>query len=182
MLGLGPALLFVIGNRMCGRRASRRERFSVHFTNAVIVAALVVAHFTIGLPVLLLVQLPVLLLAGAAGVWLFYVQHQFEHVYWARRPAWTPMKAALEGSSYYKLPRVLQWITGSIGLHHIHHVQPRIPFYNLQACQDAVPAFQAVAPLTLRRGFDSLRLRLLDEANRRMVSWTAAEGRTSPRL
>jgi Fatty acid desaturase len=151
--------------------ATRRERFSVHFTNAGLVAALLVAHLTIGLPTLLVIQLPTLLLAGAAGVWLFYVQHQFEDVYWAHREAWEPMRAALEGSSYYKLPKVLQWFTGNIGLHHIHHVQPRIPSYNLQQCQDAIPAFQAVPPLTLRRSLDSLRLRLLDESGRRMVSW-----------
>jgi len=154
-----------------GRGASSRERFSVHFTNATLLAVLLIAHFTIGLPVFLLVQLPALLLAGVIGVWLFYVQHQFEDAYWARRPAWDPMKAALEGSSYYKLPKVLQWITGSIGLHHIHHVQPRIPFYNLQPCQDAVPAFQAVRPLTFRRSLDSLGLRLVDEARHRMVGW-----------
>lgn len=173
MFGVGPAILFVIGNRFSGPDATRRERFSVHFTNAAIVAVLTVAHFTIGVPTLLLTQLPTLLLAGAVGVWLFYVQHQFEDVYWARRPAWDPMKAALDGSSYYKLPKVLQWFTGSIGLHHIHHVQPRIPFYNLQRCQDAIPAFQAVPPLTLRRSLDSLRLRLLDETGRRMVTWVA---------
>jgi omega-6 fatty acid desaturase (delta-12 desaturase) len=171
MFGVGPAILFVLGNRGYGRGATRRERFSVHVTNAGIVAALLAAHLTIGVPVLLFTQLPALLLAGSIGVWLFYVQHQFEDAYWARREAWDPTKAALEGSSYYKLPKVLQWFTGSIGLHHIHHVQPRIPFYNLQRCQDAIPAFQTVPPLTLRRSLDSLRLRLLDESDRRMVTW-----------
>jgi acyl-lipid omega-6 desaturase (Delta-12 desaturase) len=176
MFGVGPAILFVFGNRVVGPGATRRERFSVHFTNAGLVAALLVAHWTIGLPTLLLIELPTLLLAGAVGVWLFYVQHQFEGVYWARRGAWEPMRAALEGSSYYKLPKVLQWFTGSIGLHHIHHVQPRIPSYNLQRCQDAIPAFQAVPALTLRRSLDSLRLRLLDETDQRMVSWVAVNG------
>jgi omega-6 fatty acid desaturase (delta-12 desaturase) len=184
MFGIGPALLFVFGNRVSGPGASKRERFSVHFTNAGIAAALVVAYLTIGLPTLLWTQLPTTLLAGAAGVWLFYVQHQFEDVYWAHHETWEPIKAALEGSSYYKLPKVLQWFTGSIGLHHIHHVQPRIPCYNLQPCQDAVPAFQAVPPLTLRRSLDSLRLRLLDETNRRMVSLdrvTPRDARPDPR-
>ena len=171
MFGIGPAILFLFGNRVYGPGASKRERFSVLFTNAGIVAALVVAYLTIGLSTLLWVQLPTTLLAGAVGVWLFYVQHQYEDVYWAHHEAWDPMRAALEGSSYYKLPKVLQWFTGSIGLHHIHHVQPRIPSYNLQRCQDAVPVFQKVPPLTLRRSLDSLRLRLLDEANQRMVSW-----------
>jgi acyl-lipid omega-6 desaturase (Delta-12 desaturase) len=175
MFGIGPALLFLIGYRFSGSGHGRRERFSVYFTNAGIVAAFLVAYLTIGLPTLLLIQLPTLLLAGAAGVWLFYVQHQFDDVYWARHEAWDPMKAALEGSSYYQLPTVLQWFTGSIGLHHIHHVQPRIPFYNLQRCQDTIPAFQAVPPLTLRRSLHSLRLRFLDETGRRMVTLAAVK-------
>jgi omega-6 fatty acid desaturase (delta-12 desaturase) len=172
MLGIGPALVFVLDNRWPWSGKSRRERFSVHFTNVGIVAALVGAHLTIGLPIFLATQVPTQLLAGAIGVWLFYIQHQFEDVYWARRPEWEPVKAALEGSSYYKLPRVLQWVTGSIGLHHIHHVQPRIPYYNLQKCQAAIPVFQAVPPLTFRRSLHSLRLRLVDEQRRRMVTWT----------
>jgi acyl-lipid omega-6 desaturase (Delta-12 desaturase) len=172
LLGIGPALLFLVDNRWPWSGKSPRERFSVHVTNAGIVAALIGAHLTIGLPIFLATQVPTQLLAGAIGVWLFYIQHQFEDAYWARRPAWEPVKAALEGSSYYKLPRVLQWLTGSIGLHHIHHVQPRIPFYRLQSCQDAVPAFQAVPPLTIRRSLHSLRLRLVDEERRRMVTWT----------
>jgi acyl-lipid omega-6 desaturase (Delta-12 desaturase) len=171
MLGIGPGIMFVLANRWPPRDGTRRERLSVHVTNTAIVLALVVARLTVGLKVFLLTQAPILLLAATAGVWLFYVQHQFEDVYWARRPGWEPMKAALEGSSYYRLPRLLQWLTGSIGLHHIHHVQPRIPFYNLQRCQVSVPAFQAVPPLTLRRSLHSLRLRLVDEAQRRMVSW-----------
>jgi acyl-lipid omega-6 desaturase (Delta-12 desaturase) len=171
MFAIGPALLFVVGNRLSGSGASRRERFSVWLTNAALLAGLVVGHFTIGLPTLLLTMVPTVLLAGSVGVWLFYVQHQFDEVYWARREAWDPMKAALEGSSYYKLPRLLQWFTGSIGLHHIHHVQPRIPFYNLQDCQDTIPAFQAVPPLTIRRSLSSLRLRLFDEAAGHMVTW-----------
>ena len=172
MLGIGPALLFVIGNRWPPRDAGRREQFSVHFTNAGILGTLAVAHFTIGLPVFLLTQLPTFIIAATAGVWLFYVQHQYEDAYWARRPEWEPMKAALEGSSYYKLPRVLQWFTGSIGLHHVHHVQPRIPFYNLQRCQDSIPVLRQVPPLTLRGSLRSLRLRLVDEERHRMVTWS----------
>lgn len=97
MFGAGPAILFVFGNRVFGAGATRRERFSVRFTNAGLVTALLVAHWTIGLPTLLLIALPTILLVGAVGVWLFYVQHQFESVYWARREAWEPMRAALEG-------------------------------------------------------------------------------------
>jgi acyl-lipid omega-6 desaturase (Delta-12 desaturase) len=184
MLGIGPALVFVLDNRWPWSVTNRRERFSVHFTNAGIVAALVVAHLTIGLPIFLATLVPTQLLAGAMGVWLFYVQHQFEDVYWARRPAWEPVRAALEGSSYYKLPRVLEWMTGSIGLHHIHHVQPRIPFYRLRRCLAAVPTFQDVPPLTIRGSLRSARLRLVDEERRQMVTWAdlAAEltGRAKP--
>jgi acyl-lipid omega-6 desaturase (Delta-12 desaturase) len=176
MLGIGPAVLFVIGNRWPSSRDGRKDRLSVHVVNAGIAVTLVVAHLTIGLPVFLATQVPVAALAASIGVWLFYVQHQFEDVYWARRPAWKPMRAALEGSSYYKLPRVLQWLTGSIGLHHIHHVQPRIPFYNLQSCQAAIPVFQAVPSLTIRRSLHSLRLRLVDEERQRMVTWAGLLG------
>jgi len=171
MFGVGPALLFLAGNRLPEQNASRRERISVHATNAYLVAGLVAGHFTIGLPTLLLTMVPTLVLAGTIGVWLFYVQHQYDDVYWARHGTWDPMKAALEGSSYYKLPAPLQWLTGSIGLHHIHHVQPRIPLYNLQQCQETVPIFQSVPPLTLARSFDTLRLRLFDETSGRMVTW-----------
>ena len=181
MMGVGPALLFLAGNRWPMSRDGRKERRSVHVTNAGLAVTLVVAHLTIGLPVFVATQVPILVLAATIGVWLFYVQHQFEDVYWARRPAWEPLKAALEGSSYYKLPGVLQWLTGSIGLHHIHHVQPRIPFYRLQSCQDAVPAFQAVPALTIRRSLHSLRLRLVDEQRRRMVTWSDVRSLRLPR-
>ncbi len=179
MLGLGPGLVFVLANRWPPSGGTRRERLSVHVTNAGIAATVVLAYYTVGLPLFLLVEGSTLLLAATAGVWLFYVQHQFEDAYWARRPAWEPMKAALEGSSYYKLPRVLQWVTANIGLHHVHHVQPRIPFYNLPRCQDAVPAFQAVPPLTIRASLRSLRLRLVDESRRRMVTWAEVKSHLS---
>jgi len=99
-------------------------------------------------------------------------------VYWARHRDWDPMKSALEGSSYYKLPKVLQWITGNIGLHHIHHFRPRVPNYNLQACYDGEPLFQAVQPLTIRRSMKSLRLNLWDEAAQELVSFRSAKGRS----
>ncbi len=169
LMGIGPGLEFVLHNRFVAARDSKRERFSVHFTNAAMAAALVAAHFTVGIPAFVLTQLPTLLVAGVFGMWLFYVQHQFEDAYWARRPEYEPLRAALEGSSFYKLPKVLQWMTGSIGLHHIHHVQPRIPFYNLQRCQASIPAFQAVPPLTMLRSLHALRLRLVDEVRQRVV-------------
>lgn len=171
MFGIGPVIVFVFGHRFAKKGAAPPERRSVVRTNLALLALLVLVHFTIGLRTYLLIMTPILLVAGAAGVWLFYVQHQFEGVYWARHAAWDPLAAALRGSSYYKLPKGLQWITGNIGLHHIHHVQSRIPNYNLQAVQERVAAFQAVRPLTLLSSLRCLRLRLWDEAAQRLVGF-----------
>lgn len=171
MFGLGPGLIFLIAQRWSHKGARKRERYSVVFTNLAILAIIGVASLTIGFRTYVLIQLPTMLVAGAIGVWLFYVQHQFEGVYWSRHEAWDPMRAALEGSSYYKLPKVLQWVTGNIGLHHIHHVRPRIPNYNLQQCYDDLPAMQAVEPLTILRSLKSLWMNLWDEERQKMVSF-----------
>jgi len=109
--------------------------------------------------------------SGAAGVWLFYVQHQFEGTYWEHSGAWDYTNAALQGSSYYKLPKILQWFSGNIGFHHIHHLSPRIPNYNLQSCHESHPLFQTVQPVTLRRSLKSLAFRLWDESRRKLVSF-----------
>ena len=169
--GLGPGFVFLITQRFPHKGAGKRQRFSVYLTNLAILAIIALASLTIGFRTYVLVQLPIMLIAGAAGVWLFYIQHQFEGVYWARHDEWDPWRAALEGSSYYRLPRVLQWFTGNIGLHHIHHVRPRIPNYNLQRCYDEVPAMQAVKPLTIRASLKALRFDLYDEKRKKLVSF-----------
>jgi acyl-lipid omega-6 desaturase (Delta-12 desaturase) len=166
----GPVIVFVFEHRFAPHGATSRERFSVRYTNVGIAAAVVAAALTIGVRTLVEIQFPIGLLAGGAGIWLFYVQHQFDDVYWSRHETWDRWRAAMAGSSYYKLPKVLQWVTLSIGLHHIHHVQPRVPSYALQPCQDGVPAFRDVTPLTIRQSLHSLRLRLWDEAHARMVT------------
>jgi omega-6 fatty acid desaturase (delta-12 desaturase) len=171
MFGIGPGVVFLLGHRFSHKQATRRERNSVWITNLALLGIAILATFTIGLRTYLIIQVPIMLIAGAAGVWLFYVQHQYEGVYWARQEVYEPLRAALEGSSYYRLPKVLQWITGNIGLHHIHHVQPKIPNYNLQACQDQVSAFHAVEPLTLIRSFLTVRLHLWDENLGKLVSF-----------
>ena len=171
MFGLGPAVSFLVAQRFFRKGSKRRERNSVLITNVALLAILVVASLTIGLGTYLLIQLPIILIAGTLGFWLFYVQHQYEDVYWARNGVWDPVKAALEGSSYYKLPQVLQWCTGNIGLHHIHHLRPRIPNYKLQRCYDRVPAMQAVTPLTLSTSLRSLRMNLWDERQQKLVSF-----------
>lgn len=176
---LGPPILFLIAHRIPRKEDKKRERRSVHYTNLAILGILVIASVTIGLRTYLLIQLPIMAVAGAIGVWMFYVQHQFEKDYWARHEDWDPVRAALDGSSYYKLPKVLQWFTGNIGLHHIHHLRPRIPNYNLQKCLDEIPALQAVEPLTLRRSLKSICLNLWDEANGRMVSFRSIARRSA---
>jgi omega-6 fatty acid desaturase (delta-12 desaturase) len=126
---------------------------------------------TIGLKAFILIQLPTIVIAGAIGLWLFYVQHQFEGVYWQRHKDWDYASAALQGSSYYRLPGVLQWFTGSIGFHHIHHLSPRIPNYYLESCYRDNPIFQEVVPITLLSSLKSLRLRLWDEEGQRLVGF-----------
>jgi acyl-lipid omega-6 desaturase (Delta-12 desaturase) len=119
----------------------------------------------------LLIQLPVILIAGMVGIWLFYVQHQFDPTYWARHEQWGSIESALQGSSYYRLPRPLQWLSGNIGLHHVHHLKPRIPNYNLQRCLDAIPELQLSDYLTFGGSFKSIRLHLWDEQNGGLIGF-----------
>jgi acyl-lipid omega-6 desaturase (Delta-12 desaturase) len=171
LFGPGAALLFLIIQRFPTKGAGKKERRSVLFTNLALLAIVAVAASAIGFKTYLLIQLPIILIGGTFGLLLFYVQHQFENVYWARHDSWDPMRVALEGSSYLKLPKVLQWVTGNINLHHIHHVRPNIPNYNLQRCYAEVPAFHQVTPITLWKSFSLLRLGLYDEAQRKMISF-----------
>jgi omega-6 fatty acid desaturase (delta-12 desaturase) len=176
MFGLGPVFIFLILNRFSHKGARKHERRSVILTNIAILAIIILASLTIGFREYLMIKLPIILIAGVLGIWLFYVQHQFEGVYWARHDAWDQIRAALEGSSYYKLPSVLQWFAGNIGLHHIHHVRPRIPNYNLQRCYDDMPALQVVKPLTIPSSLKSLWMNLWDEEQQKMVSFRSLSG------
>jgi acyl-lipid omega-6 desaturase (Delta-12 desaturase) len=171
LFGPGPALLFLFFQRFSTKGAGKKERNSVVFTNVALLVVVGMASLTIGFQTYLLIQLPIILIGGSLGLWLFYIQHQFESVYWARHESWDPMKVALEGSSYFKPPRIVQWFTGNIGLHHIHHVRPNIPNYNLQQCHDAIPAFHAINPMTIRTSFKSLRLALYDEKQQKLMSF-----------
>jgi omega-6 fatty acid desaturase (delta-12 desaturase) len=175
-LGIGPGYSFLITQRFLHKWEGKNEHYSVAVTNLAILAILVAASLAIGLGTFLLIQLPIILIAGAIGVWLFYVQHQFEGVYWSRHENWDPVKAALKGSSYYKLPKVLQWFTGSIGLHHVHHVLPRIPNYKLQRSHDESPIMQTVMPLTICKSLKSLFLNLWDEKQQKLVSFRTLKG------
>jgi omega-6 fatty acid desaturase (delta-12 desaturase) len=173
---LAPVFLFAVKQRFPSSKAPRRERHSVYWTNLGVLAMATGLSCLLGLKTYLLLQLGVLSVAGSAGVWLFYVQHQFEGVYWERRPEWDYCTAALQGSSFYNLPKVLQWFSGNIGFHHIHHLSPRIPNYNLEKCHRAEPLFQTVKPVTLFASFRSLTFRLWDEQRRKLVGFRAVTG------
>lgn len=168
---IAPLFMFLVRQRFSKAKANTRERRSVQTMNAAILAAGVGMSLLFGFKTYLLLQLMVMGVAGAAGVWLFYVQHQFEGVYWDRAEGWDYTRAALEGSSFYKLPKILQWFSGNIGFHHIHHLSSRIPNYNLEKCHRASPLFQRVKPITLLASFKSLSFRLWDEQRRRLVSF-----------
>lgn len=172
---IGPAIVFLLVQRLPNKHYGKRERESVMITNIALAAILLLAHFTIGLKTYFMIQLPMMAMAASAGTWLFYIQHQYEEVYWARHDEWDPIRAAIEGSSYYKLPKILQWFSGNIGLHHIHHLRPRIPNYNLQRCYDDIPELQDVKPVTLMGSSKSLFLRLWDEMNVRLVQYRGAK-------
>jgi len=171
LFGIAPFYLFFIRNRFPKANANRRERSSVYWMNLAILFMAGAMTFLFGLKVYLIIQLTALMVAGSAGIWLFYVQHQFEGVYWERRDEWDYAQAALQGSSYYKLPRVLQWFSGNIGFHHIHHLSPRIPNYNLEKCHKADPLFQSVKAVTLFSSLKSLSFRLWDEQERKLVGY-----------
>ena len=174
MFGIGPIVALLVGPRLVARDARPRMRRSVIWTNAALASLVAGLCLLIGWSDFVLVQLPALMLAGSAGIWLFYVQHQFEDTYWERNTGWTYADAALRGSSYLKLPKILQFFTGNIGLHHVHHLNSRIPNYNLQAAHDSNPVFASVPTLTIWDGLRATRLKLWDEDARRLVTFPQA--------
>jgi omega-6 fatty acid desaturase (delta-12 desaturase) len=167
---VGPIHLMV-GQRLRSRSKATKDKqiTSVWATNAGIAVGLALVIWAIGWKATLLVYGLPIYLAAMAGIWLFYVQHQFEDAYWESHDKWDYVTACLRGSSHLKLPAVFQWFTGSIGLHHIHHLSPRIPNYRLQRCHDDNVLFQSAPEVTFRSGMAALRLALWDEDRRRMV-------------
>jgi len=169
--GLGPIYLFVLKFRLPLDLPLRKTGawLSVLATNAAIAGCLVCLALLIGPINLLKTQLPITLLASAMGVWMFFIQHQYEGVYWRRQDAWEAEGAALEGSSYYRLPKVLQWFTANIGLHHIHHLCSRIPNYRLQKCLERVPVLAQVPHITFMGSLRYATLALWDETANKMI-------------
>lgn len=174
MFGLGPIGAMLIGPRLISRGERERMRRSVIATDIALAAVVAALCWAIGWRDFLLLQGPTIMLAGAAGIWLFYVQHQFEDAYWQATESWSYAEAALRGSSYLKLPKLLQFFSGNIGLHHVHHLNPRIPNYNLQRAHDESAIFDEVPVLTLSDGLRAVRLKLFDEAQGRLVGFAEA--------
>lgn len=181
LLGLGPLLLFLVVFRFPRNSLKKRCLMSVLWTDLAV--AVIVAGFslTVGFGPYLLVILPTLFIAGVSGVWLFFIQHQYQDVYWAHSSNWNSIKAALQGSSFYRLPGVLRWFSGNIGYHHIHHLNPRIPNYALKRCYNEVPEVQQVKPITIKTSLKSLFLHLWDEKSGTLVKFRNA-GTRNPEL
>jgi omega-6 fatty acid desaturase (delta-12 desaturase) len=174
MFGLGPVFAMIIGPRIVARGARPRMRNSVLGTDAALVVVVGTLCWLIGWRDFVIVWAPAALLAGSVGIWLFYVQHQFEDAYWQNGADWNYADAAMRGSSYLKLPKLLQFFTGNIGLHHVHHLNSRIPNYNLQRAHDANPMFNGVPTLSLWDGLRSVKFKLWDEEAGRLVTFAQA--------
>jgi omega-6 fatty acid desaturase (delta-12 desaturase) len=167
---VGSTFVFLISHRLWIPGTGRREKINVLYTNFVQLAIVITLGQWLGYAAFFKVFLPIAVLASSAGVWLFYVQHQFETVYWAPKEQWSFFKAGLQGSSFYKLPAILQWFSGNIGFHHIHHLSPKIPNYFLQKCYKANPELQ-IRPMTLFASLKSTSLHLYDETAGKLVGY-----------
>jgi len=168
---IAPVFLFIFRERFPAAEAKPRERKSVWLMNLAILAMVSALSWTFGIKQYVIIQLLITMVSGGLGVWLFYVQHQFDGAYWERGENWDFTAAALQGSSFYRLPRILQWFSGNIGYHHIHHLSPRIPNYNLERCHDSHPVFKQVKPITLLGSLKLTTYHLWDEIHGKLVSF-----------
>jgi omega-6 fatty acid desaturase (delta-12 desaturase) len=173
LLGLGPVYLFLLKYRLPAglMRGGSEVWISAMSTNLAIAGVVVGMTALVGIETFLLIQLPITLLAASAGVWMFYVQHQFEDTYWARQGDWSFHVGAMAGSTHYDLPAPLRWLTANIGVHHVHHVASRIPSYRLREVLADHPELRDVGRLTLRQSLKCFRLALWDEESRRLVAF-----------
>jgi omega-6 fatty acid desaturase (delta-12 desaturase) len=176
LFGIAPIYLFVIAQRFPAAKAHPRERWSVRWMNLAILGVAAALSSAFGIVAYVLIHLIIVMVGGGLGIWMFYVQHQFEDVYWERDENWDFTAAALKGSSFYKLPKVLQWFSGNIGFHHIHHLSSRIPNYNLERCHKSDPMFQHIKPITLFSSLKSLTFRLWDEQRGKLVGFRHLKG------
>jgi acyl-lipid omega-6 desaturase (Delta-12 desaturase) len=170
LFGVAPLAVFLLTQRIPAASQGRRERASVLWTDFFLVVVIVLMCWLIGWKTFLMIQLPIIWISSTIGIWLFYVQHNFDPTYWDHHEGWEFVKAGLQGSSFYKLPLILQWFSGNIGFHHIHHLSAKIPNYNLPRCYYENSLFH-VTPLTIRASLVSLSLRLYDEEQKMLVGW-----------
>jgi len=171
MFGIGSLWVFLIQNRLTSKTMTRKEKVNIYFTNAVLLLLCIVMSLAIGFMNFLIIQLLILYISAIGGLYLFYMQHQFEDVTWFRTDKWNYRTVALEGSSFVKFPKLFQWFSGNIGFHHIHHLNSRIPNYNLDKCYRENPVLRDIKPVTFLKSFRSLNLRLWDEQLHRLVSF-----------
>lgn len=172
MFGIGSLYVFLIQNRLTREGMSKKERLNVYFTNVALLIFATAMSLIIGFGAFVIIQLSILYIAAISGLWLFYLQHQYEDVTWFRNKDWNYRTVAMEGSSYVKFPKLLQWFSGNIGFHHIHHLNARIPNYYLNKCYKENTVFKEVKPVTFLLALKSLRLRLWDEQIQKMVTFS----------
>ncbi|WP_172370362.1 fatty acid desaturase [Sporosarcina jiandibaonis] len=171
MFGVGPLFLVLISSRFNRKDARQKERNNTYLTNAVLVVLYTLLILLIGWQAFVIVQGTIMFVAGALGIWLFYIQHTFEDSYFEEESEWDYVKAAVEGSSYYKLPKVLQWATGNIGFHHVHHLSPRVPNYNLEVAHESVPPLHNATTITIKTSLESLKYKLYDPKKKGFVTF-----------
>lgn len=171
LFGIGPFFLFVFVFRFTRKGMNKAERRSIYQGNIIMTVYITGLVLLLGLKAFLLIQLPIIIIATSAGVWLFYVQHQFEDVIWTRTKEWDYKKMALEGSSFLKFPKILQWFSGNIGFHHIHHLSPMIPNYNLEKCHKENQIFSTIKPVTFVPSLKTAALLLWDEQRGKLISF-----------
>jgi acyl-lipid omega-6 desaturase (Delta-12 desaturase) len=171
MFTVGPLLVVFYQNRVSNKYNTLKEKLNIYLTNGFILLMALSISMLIGFRAYLLIQIPLILVAHSIGIWLFYIQHQFDETSWVRDASWDYKTAAIKNCSYLKLPAVLQWFTGNIGFHHVHHLSPRIPNYNLEKCHFENEIFRDVKPVYLFKTFRALKLSLWDEAAHTMISF-----------
>lgn len=171
MFGFGPLFLVLISSRFNRKDARKKERNNTYLINISLVVIYSLLIWAIGWQAFLIVQGTTMFVAGAFGIWLFYVQHTFEDSYFEDENEWDYVKAAIEGSSYYQLPKVLQWVTGNIGFHHVHHLSPRVPNYNLEKAHDSTPPLKQATTIDIKSSLKSLRYKLYDAQNKTFVTF-----------
>lgn len=171
MFGLGPLYLVLVLNRVNIKAAKKKERINTHFINLMVLLLCALLIFFFGWQSFLIVHGITLFVAGSMGIWLFYIQHTYEDSYFEYDSEWDYVKAAVEGSSFYKLPKVLQWVTGNIGYHHVHHLAPRVPNYNLEEAHESIEPLQRATTITLKTSFESIRYKLYDPNQKKFVSF-----------